>query len=263
MDPGGKAARSRSMAVRPGARRPVTDEIRWWTLAKVAMRNSSGVFTPPGAANFTLSTQPNNQNNPNVRPQQSANLEVGAKASLLHDRLTVTAAAFRTRNRNVIFTVDASAVPPVFNQDDGQRVDGVTVGATGRITDRWDVMATVGYLDTAQETQNPANDGRRLTLTPPLSGSVWTSVHLPGGVTLGGGLRHVDPVFVDSANTIRVPGYRLVDALVEYAVNTHLTLRLNASNLTGAVYIRNVNNNGARYNPGTPRTAVLTSSVSF
>jgi catecholate siderophore receptor len=27
-------------------------------------------ITPPGAANFTLSTQPNNQNNPNVRPQE-------------------------------------------------------------------------------------------------------------------------------------------------------------------------------------------------
>jgi catecholate siderophore receptor len=220
-------------------------------------------LAPPGTANFALSAQENNQNHPNVKPQESTNLEVGAKVSLLQERLALTAAAFRTRNRNVIFTVDASAVPPLFNQDDGQRVDGVTVGATGRLTDRWNVTASVGYLDTAQETQNPANDGKWLTLTPPLSGSVWTSFRGPRGLTLGGGLRYVDAVFVNSANTIRAPGYRLVDALVEYALNSHLTLRLNLSNVTNEVYIRNVNNNGARYNPGTPRAAVLTSTVSF
>src|SRR5262249_48942040 len=33
--------------------------------------------TPPGAANFTLSGAVNNQNNPNVKPQESANTEVG------------------------------------------------------------------------------------------------------------------------------------------------------------------------------------------
>ena len=32
-------------------------------------------------------------------------------------------------NKNVIFTVDATAVPPIYNQDDAQRVNGVTVGA--------------------------------------------------------------------------------------------------------------------------------------
>ena len=42
----------------------------------------------------------------------------------------------------------------------------------------------------------------------------------------------------------------MVDALAEYAVNTHLSLRLNIYNLTDETYIRNVNNNGGRYNPG-------------
>ncbi len=32
---------------------------------------------------------------------------------------------FRTENENVIFTVDATAVPPIYNQDDGQLVNGV------------------------------------------------------------------------------------------------------------------------------------------
>ena len=69
------------------------------------------------------------------------------------------------------------------------------------------------------------------------------------GFTLGGGVRYTDEVFVNAANTIRVPGYALVDAMVEYDVNTHLSLRLNVNNITDNVYIKNVNNNGGRFNP--------------
>ena len=42
---------------------------------------------------------------------------------------------------------------------------------------------------------------------------------------------------------------------VEYAVNSHLSLRLNVYNLTDNTYIRSINNNGGRYNPGQPRPA--------
>jgi catecholate siderophore receptor len=70
-------------------------------------------------------------------------------------------------------------------------------------------------------------------------------------------------VFINAANTIRSPGYHLVDALAEYAVNTHLSLRFNVYNLTNETYIRNVNNNGGRYNPGHPRSALLTTQVKF
>jgi catecholate siderophore receptor len=219
--------------------------------------------TPPGTANFTLSTQPNNQNNPNVKPQQSTNYEIGSKWDFANGRISLNTAVFHTVNENVIFTVDATAVPPIYNQDDGQRVNGISLGAVGRITDRWDLLANFGYLDTALRSQNPANDGKRLTLTPEWSGSVWTTYRLPKGFTFGGGLRATDKVYINQANTIHSPGYHLIDALAEYAVNTHLSLRLNVSNITNETYIRNVNNNGGRYNPGNPRAALVTTRVAF
>jgi catecholate siderophore receptor len=219
--------------------------------------------TPPGTANFTLSAQPNNQNNPNVKPQESKNYELGGKVGFYGNRLSLSAALFRTDNENVIFTVDASAIPPIFNQDDGQRVTGFTIGSLGQITSRWQLLASLGYLDTRQVSQNPVNNGNRLTLTPELSGSLWTTYQFPRRLTLGGGVRYLDDVFVNAANTIRVPSYSLVDAMVEYDVNTHLTLRLNVNNITDEVYIKNVNNNGGRFNPGTPRSAIVTSSVRF
>ena len=219
--------------------------------------------TPPGTANFTLSAQLNNQNNPSVKPQESANFEVGTKWDFFGTRLSLTGAAFRTVNENVIFTVDAAAIPPVYNQDDRQLVKGVTAGIAGQVTSRWSVLFSAGYLDAAQDTQNAANDGKRLVLTPEVSGNVWSTYRLPGNLTLGGGLRFTGDVFINAANTITSPGYRLVDGLVEYAVNSHFTLRLNLYNLTDELYIRNVNNNGGRYNPGSPRSAMLSSDVRF
>ena len=51
----------------------------------------------------------------------SRNFEVGAKWDLFGRRLSATVALFDTRNENVIYTIDATAVPPIFNQDDAQQ----------------------------------------------------------------------------------------------------------------------------------------------
>ncbi len=218
--------------------------------------------TPPGTANFTLSAQANNQNSPNVEPQRSRNLEAGAKFDVAGGRLSLTGAVFHTRNTNVIYTVDATAVPPVYNQDDAQRVNGVSLGASGQITANWQVLGSFAYLDAVTQSQGSTN-GNRMTLTPAFSGSLWTTFRLPIHLTIGGGLRATDEVFINAANTISSPGYHLVDALAEYPLNAHLSLRLNIYNLTDEIYIRNVNNNGGRYNHGNPRSMMLSLPVRF
>ena len=70
-------------------------------------------------------------------------------------------------------------------------------------------------------------------------------------------------MFINAANTIRSPGYTLVDGLAEYEVNRNLTLRVNIYNLFNETYIRNVNNNGGRYNPGYPRSAMVSTRFQF
>ena len=219
--------------------------------------------TPPGTANFTLSSQPNNQNNPNVDPQISTNIEVGSKWEFYGSRLSLTGAAFRTENENVIFTVDATAVPPIFNQDDAQRVTGASLGVSGRIIRELDVTANFAYLDSENLSQNPVNAGKRLTLTPEFSGSVWATYTTPIRLSVGGGVRFTDAVYINAANTIKSPGYQIVDAMATYALTNQVSLRLNVYNVTNETYIRNINNNGGRYNPGHPRTATLTASFGF
>jgi catecholate siderophore receptor len=234
------------------------------------LNNSGNVYlsygssvTPPGFANFQLNAAASNQNNPNVDPQESTNYEAGTKWDFGNNRLQLTGAYFYTQNANVIFVVDAAAVPPIFNQDDEQRVKGVAFGVVGKITPRWDLNLSVQYLDAEAKSQNPALDGRRLTLTPETSGSLWTTVRLPREIRIGGGVRYTDSTFVNAANTISIPGYTVADALVEVPVGQRLTLRLNAYNVTDRVYIRNINNNAGRYNPGTPRSFLLSTAVRF
>ena len=69
--------------------------------------------------------------------------------------------------------------------------------------------------------------------------------------------------YADTANTIRVPAHTVADGVVEYGVNAHLSLRLNINNLTDTVYVKSVNNNGGRYNPGERRSVLATTTVRF
>ena len=51
--------------------------------------------------------------------------------------------------------------------------------------------------------------------------------------------------------------------MATYDLTNQVSLRLNVYNVTNETYIRNINNNGGRYNPGHPRTATLTASFGF
>ena len=107
---------------------------------------------------------------------------------------------FRTDNENVIFTVDATAIPPIFNQDDDQRVNGFTIGSLGQITPRVAGARQLRVPRHAADQPEPAEQRQAAdVLTPEFSGSFWTTYALPRGITLGGGLRYMDDVFVNAA----------------------------------------------------------------
>ena len=120
------------------------------------------------------------------------------------------------------------------------------------------------YLDSAVESQNPANDGKRLALTPGVLGQpLDDGIGSPRDIRVGGGVRYTDPVFINAANTIVDAALRRRRRAGRGAGRPALTLRLNVYNLTDRVYIRNINNNAGRYNPGTPRSFLLSTAVRF
>ena len=227
---------------------------------------------PPGGGNFNLSLNANNVNNPNLDPTEGRNLELGTKWELRDGALALTAAVYRSESRNEL-TPDP-VDPTIFLQLGKRSVEGLELGLVGKLTDRWEISGGVAKMKTEVERGLANQNGLQITWSPELTFTSWTTYHLPFGVSIGGGIRYVDSVIrpvssnntpppPDQTNMRGAPDYWVVDAMASYEVNDHVTLQLNGYNLTDELYVATLNNSGARYMPGAPRSALLTVNFSF
>jgi catecholate siderophore receptor len=222
---------------------------------------------PPGGANFSLSTAANSVDNINNDPQKARTYEVGTKWVLAENGLALNMALFRTDVTNEI-TADADA-PSGFSQTGEKRIQGVEISAIGNITDNWNL--SLGYLRQSADVQEGANsaaDGtRNLTYTPDEAFTSWTTYQFPFGLTIGGGIRHTAGLHKGTDGAVGTPAstksWTVYDAVVSYAINDNLSLRLNGYNLFDKRYVAAINKSGYRYTPGTPRTLLLSADFRF
>lgn len=215
-----------------------------------------------GTAGSGLSSSPTQANNVNLPPEESTNLEVGAKWELLDRRLALNAAMFRTEKTN-LRTRNANSDP--FILDGEQRIEGLELSASGMLTDAWSVFAGASFLDTQYKfSVNPLERGQELPLVPEVSANAWTTYVLPFGLTVGLGLQYIDDM-VRSRNAtlgeLVVDGAVLVDAMASYQLNDMVSLRLNVINLADQEYVDRFG--GGHYVPGAGRSAQLTAYISF
>jgi catecholate siderophore receptor len=233
---------------------------------------------PPGGTNFTLNAGvPNdsgsvNINTPNLDPQEATNLEVGTKWDLRDGALGLTAAVFRSENKNDLAQVDPID-PSAIQQFGKKRVDGVELGVVGQLTDAWQITAGLAKMKTDVLAGTATQTGAQINWSPEFTFTSWTTYQLPFGLVVGGGVRYVDTVFrqvnngsapaATPANTPSAPDYWVIDAMAAYAVNDHITVQLNGYNLADEWYVASLNNGGSRYSPGAPRSALLTVNLTF
>ncbi len=149
-------------------------------------------LTPPGT-DFTLSSAAGNQNNPDVDPQETSNIELGAKWDFFQGRLSTTFALFKTVNDKTVFTDPILGPIPAGKQT----VQGAEFGISRRFTDNWVVLGSISYLDSEINSGttaggNPA--GASLPLIPKWSGNVFTSYRFASGLIVGGGVQYSDEV---------------------------------------------------------------------
>lgn len=230
--------------------------------------------TPPGN-NFTVSAVAGNINNPSAKPQETRHLELGTKWDVLDERLSLTLATYRTENNNQV-TQDEVTLASV--QEGKLRVDGVELGAVGRLSDNWQITAGVAHMKTKQLDQQSVaaatgvvTETTGVRWSPEWSATLWSTYTL-GKLTLGGGARYMDEqdrlitsgVAVNPATTslASVPSYWVADAMASYQLSEHVNLRLNVNNLFDEEYFL-VNNGGSRILYGEPRSAMLTTELSF
>jgi catecholate siderophore receptor len=220
-------------------------------------------FNPSGELG-TLSGAANNAASVTLDPEKNTTLEAGVKVDLLQNRLSVTAAVFRTEKTNLRIPNDPSlpAAQQFLVLDGLARVDGVELGVAGQITEQWAVFAGYSHLTSEiAETNNLAELGRRLPNTPTDNFTLWTTYAITPAWTVGGGAMYQSTAFVNTTNVSYVPDYWRFDAMTSYKIDKYNTIQLNVYNITDELYYAQYYQGHAVPAPG--RSASLSWRVRF
>lgn len=225
-------------------------------------------YTPPGSANFALSGAANNQNNSALDPQKTDNYELGTKWNLLNNQLNVTAALFRTENDKQT-SFDDLGNPAQMGKT---RISGYELMAVGQLTENWQISTGLTKMNAkALDQQNATGvNTNAVRWVPDYSATLWTQ-YAYDKFTIGGGVRYMGEqkrlVTTNTAPSVNnmpeIPSYTVFDAMVAYAVNKNVNLRLNVYNLFDKEYINTMNNSGARVQLGLARSAMATAEIKF
>jgi catecholate siderophore receptor len=222
-------------------------------------------------ASFSKSFQPSGEsfplaaNNAEIAPEETTNQEIGAKFDLFDGKASATASLFRLERTNI------KATDPVTNRlipIGVQRTDGLELTFNGELPGGWQIWSGYAYLD-AVITSSIAIDagqpveGKRATLTPMHTANLWLTKNLGHGLRAGAGVNYVADRFANPGNTVTLPSYTTVDAMVAYRV-AKWDLQLNINNLFDRDYIVSGHGTSPNLNlPGAPRNVQVTARYAF
>ena len=235
----------------------------------------------------------------NVKPENTKNYEIGVKADLFDAKLLLTAALFRN-DRDQIKVISGDPLLPDRATDGHQRVQGISLGASGNITSNWTVSANYMYLKSKIKQgvsdyciDNPgatdpaagacANSpafpdptaGYSLTNTPKHSGSLFTTYRFDFGLELGYGITYQGKFLLNQPSLAQltagnyvayyVPSYTIHRFMASYPITENLKAQVNVQNFTNEKYVttvrNNINNSWAQ--PAPTRSAVFSLNYMF
>jgi len=211
-----------------------------------------------------------------LKVQKTKSYEVGAKGSLIHDRLGLGLALFQTDITNARVQIDANTVGFLGRT----RIRGVEFTFNGTILKGWTVFGGYTHLDpkildagftaltaaavgaqAAQVVYVPSvNNGKQIPQTATDSFTLSTNVEVTPRFSFGGGAYYssrqiggygdnraatqtaAGVVTVTPATTVLTrgtPAYWRFDAQARYKINDHIEIGVNAQNLTNKAYFSN------------------------
>jgi catecholate siderophore receptor len=190
-----------------------------------------------------------NATSANTPPEQSRNLEIGAKIDSANKRFTTRYALFYAEKFNERNTdVDSAATSLLLS---GKRhTAGIEFDITGRVTPQWEIYGSYAWIPKAKvdkaaacppapatclQSQPGERVGERPGLIPKHSGTIWNTYQLTLKWRLGAGLNFRSkqkPV----QSSIEAPGFATVDLLAEYRFNDTYTLKANLNNVADKYY---------------------------
>lgn len=215
-----------------------------------------------------------------TEPEESRNIELGAKLDSEDGRFTTRLAVFKStkyRERNT----DPAGINDERLLLSGKRhATGFEIDASGRLTPQWEVYGSYMWLPNAKVDQQGSTGsfgnrpGERPGLTPRHSGTVWTTYQLSEPLRIGAGVNFrskqspADIGFNQGNATTApttaqwfAPGYATVDLMAEYALNNRVTFKANINNLADKYYADSLYR--GHYVPGAGRIVQTNVTIKF
>ncbi|HEX7890270.1 MAG TPA: TonB-dependent receptor [Ramlibacter sp.] len=199
-----------------------------------------------------------------LAPYVSKQKEIGVKYD--GGRLGGSLALFSTRKPRGL--VDASGV---FTDGGADRHQGAELNLFGEATRGLRLLGGATWLDARQQsTGSPTTDGKRVIGVPRFQATLGAEWDVPAlqRLALDARVVHTGGSYVDSANTLKVPGWTRLDLGARYLVEVGgraVTLRARVDNATNRNYWASAGGfPGIGYLVvGAPRTFTLSASVDF
>ncbi|MFX4230892.1 TonB-dependent receptor [Aliarcobacter butzleri] len=198
-------------------------------------------------------------------PYVSKQYEIGAKYSILDDKLLLTSALFRIEKANSY--ADNSTVAtfgkPTLTQDGEQIHQGIEIGITGKVTDNFTLMGGVTLMDLGVEKHsNKAIEGKKPTNSATKMAKLFTEYQIPyiNGLFVNAGAYYTGKSYADEANTDVLASYTLYDLGLRYKTKIDkypTTFNFNIQNLTDEVYW------ASNFELGDPRSVAFSMKMEF
>jgi catecholate siderophore receptor len=201
----------------------------------------------------------------NTPPEQSSNIEVGAKLDSANKMFSTRLAVFQSTKYNERNTdPDSSATMMLLS---GQRhTTGLEIDITGRITPQWEVFGSYMWMpdamiDVSNATGNGARQGERPGLTPIHSGTVWSTYQVTPALRVGSGINFRGEQSPATNPGFMAPAYATLDLMTEYQLNERYVLKGNITNALNKLYADSLYTNF--YVPGSGRNIQVTLTAKF
>lgn len=186
-----------------------------------------------------------------LEPEQFTNAELGAKWDV-RPSLALTAAVYRLDRTNT--SAPDPQDPTITVQTGSQRTEGVEAGASGYITDSWQISGGVAF-QRAEITSatSAAPEGRKLALVPGRTASLWNRFQIIPAIGVGLGIVSQTDMYAAIDNTVTLPGFTRADGALFVRLFPRAHLQLNVQNLLDERYYTTSHGNN-NIMPGAPRT---------
>lgn len=195
-----------------------------------------------------------------LKPEHLENYEIGAKWDI-NPSFNVSAAIYQLDRTNTSATDPAD--PTRLVPTGASRTRGIELGATGRITEKWQIIGAYAFQDAEiTKTTTAAAAGANVALVPENIVSIWNKYDFTQKWAAAIGVINQSDQYAAVDNTVRLKGFTRFDGAAFYNITPDYRLQLNVENILNREYIETAHNNN-NLQPGSPQKFILSLTANF